>query len=132
MYCIQQIYWRPNSLIFHLKLGSSFNLKGQARLLVLLETRGVDKVQSPDESENTEQDPTEEIVAEAERKSGPLSAHPLIHQCHCRPRHCGSCANGCSQRCGDSHALGSGRGRLCICAASHPSLRCRCWQLCKR
>lgn len=41
-------------------------LKGQSWFFILFKRGSVDKIESPDESEDAEQDPTEKVVAEAE------------------------------------------------------------------
>lgn len=78
--------------------------EGEARVLVLVEGRGVDEEERPDEAEDAKQDPTQEVVADPEAQPRPLRRQPLVHQRHRRARH--AAGGGGKQRRGGAHRRG--------------------------
>lgn len=100
-------------------------------LLVLVEARGVDSVEGPDEAEDTQEDPPQQVVAQAEAQPGALRGHPVVHERQRRRRGRGHRARRREQgRAGAAHAGGRGRllGVLGV-AAPHPlAPRPQLWQ----
>jgi hypothetical protein len=52
----------------------------EAGVVVLVERGGVDGVEGPDEAEDAQQDPPQQVVAEPQAEPGALRRHPLVHQ----------------------------------------------------
>ena len=57
-----------------------------AGLLVLVEAGGVDGVERPDEAEDAQEDPPQQVVAQPQAQPGALRRHPLVDQSERRPR----------------------------------------------
>lgn len=102
--------------------GEEVDLEREATgLLVLVEVRGVDGVEGPDEAEDPQEDPPQQVVAEPEAQPGALRGHALVHERQRGPRRRGHRA-----RCGEQRracALGADWGRvlgILGVAAPHP------------
>jgi hypothetical protein len=87
------------------------DLEGQATgLLVLVEIGGVDGVERPDEAEDPQEDPPQQVVAQAQAEPGSLRGHPLVDQ-----RQRGRRGRGHRARRGEQRragALDADRGRV--------------------
>lgn len=98
------------------------DLEGEATgLLVLVEVRGVDGVEGPDEAEDPQEDPPQQVVAEPKAQAGALRGHPLVHERQRGPRRRGHRARGGEQR--RARALGADVGSVLGAvgvAAPHP------------
>ena len=93
-----------------------------AGLLVLVEVGGVDGVERPDEAEDPQEDPPQQVVAEPQAQPGALRRHPLVHERQRRPRRRGHRARrGQQRRAGAPRAHGGRRAPgVPRVAAPHP------------
>jgi hypothetical protein len=85
-------------------------LEGQSTGLVLVEIGGVDGVERPDEAEDPQDDPPQQVVAQAQAEPGALRGHPLVDQ-----RQRGRRGRGHRARRGEQRragALDADRGRV--------------------
>lgn len=105
-------------------------------LLVLVEVGCVDGVERPDEAEDTQEDPPEQVVAQPQAQPGSLRGHPLVHQRQRWRRRRGHRARrGEQRRAGalDAHWGGALIGVLGVAAAHplapRPQLRQTCAQV---
>ena len=104
----------------------SLALEGQSWFLILLEGGCVDKVERPDESKHTQQDPNKKVVAQTKGKSCSFGGQSLIHQSQ------GWTWYGCSTHSchhWSTHSLAFFlNSRLSLHGAAHFSPLCYCGQ----
>jgi hypothetical protein len=93
-----------------------------AGLLVLVEVGGVDGVERPDEAEDPQEDPPQQVVAEPQAQPGALRRHPLVHERQRRPRRRGHRARRGQQRRAGAPGAHGGRRAPGVpgVAAPHP------------